>query len=392
MKVTLSVIKADVGGFVGHSASHPDILEVARKVLQEEKNKGYIKDFHVTSCGDDLELIITHEHGINDKGVHGITWNAFIKGTEKAKELGLYGAGQDILKESFSGNLKGMGPGFAEMEFEERKSEPVIIFMADKTEPGAWNFPLWKMFADPFNTAGLVIDPEMHDGFRFLVEDIREEKEVFIDSPESIYDLLVLIAAPSRYAVKAVYTKTGEIAAATSTQRLFLIAGKYVGKDDPVMIVRAQHGLPAVGEILEPFAFPHLVEGWMRGSHNGPFMPCSVKDATPSRFDGPPRVMGLGFQLKNGMLVGPRDMLGDISFDGARQKANEIADFLRQHGPFEPHRLSSECMEYTTLPEVLKKLKDKFVGETDQDIQRYLAQATVAKVLEKHKHKFRKIT
>ncbi|MEM7817180.1 MAG: fructose 1,6-bisphosphatase, partial [Candidatus Aenigmatarchaeota archaeon] len=40
MKITLSVIKADVGGFVGHSASHPDILEVARQVLQDEKNKG----------------------------------------------------------------------------------------------------------------------------------------------------------------------------------------------------------------------------------------------------------------------------------------------------------------------------------------------------------------
>ena len=391
MKITLSVIKADVGGYVGHSASHPDILELARQVLQDEKNKGFIKDFHVTSCGDDLELVMTHQHGINNDGVHGVAWNVFVKTTEKAKELGLYGAGQDILKETFSGNLKGMGPGYAEMEFEERKSEPVIIFMADKTEPGAWNFPLYKIFADPFNTAGLVIDPEMHDGFRFLVEDIRRETEVFMDTPETIYDLLVLISTPSRYAVKAVYKKNGEVAAATSTQRLFLIAGKYVGKDDPVMIVRAQHGLPAVGEVLEPFAFPHLVEGWMRGSHNGPFMPCSVKDATPSRFDGPPRVIGLGFQIKNGMLVGPRDMLGDISFDKAREKSNEIADFLRQHGPFEPHRLSAECMEYTTLPEVLKELENKFVGETKRHRQKFLAHQLREKILEKHKSKFKKI-
>jgi fructose 1,6-bisphosphate aldolase/phosphatase len=390
MRITLSVIKADVGGFVGHSASHPEILELASQILQDEKNKGFIKDFHVTSCGDDLELIMTHEHGINHNGVHGVAWNIFTRTTEKAKELGLYGAGQDILKETFSGNLKGMGPGYAEMEFEERKSEPVIIFMADKTEPGAWNFPMYKIFADPFNTAGLVIDPEMHDGFRFLVEDVRKETEVTLDTPESIYDLLVLISTPSRYVVKTVYKKSGEIVAATSTQRLFLIAGKYVGKDDPVMIVRAQHGLPAVGEILEPFAFPHLVEGWMRGSHNGPFMPVSVKDATPSRFDGPPRVMGLGFQIKNGMLIGPRDMLGDISFDRARQISNEIADFLRQHGPFEPHRLSPESMEYTTLPEVLKELENKFIGETKRHRYRFLEHATRLKVLEKHKNKIKK--
>ncbi len=35
------------------------------------------------------------------------------------------------------------------------------------------------------------------------------------------------------------------------------------------MIVRCQSGLPAVGEVLEPFANPHYVAGWMRGSHNG---------------------------------------------------------------------------------------------------------------------------
>ena len=220
MKITLSVIKADIGGYVGHSSSHPAILELARNILQEEKNKGFIIDFYVTACGDDLQLIMTHKHGANNEGIHGVAWNVFMKGTEKAKELGLYGAGQDILKETFSGNLKGMGPGYAEMEFEERKSEPVLIFMADKTEPGAWNLPLYKIFADPFNTVGLVIDPEMHDGFRFLVEDVVAEKEVFLDSPEDIYDLLVLITTPGRYVVQAVYKKSGEIVAATSTQRL----------------------------------------------------------------------------------------------------------------------------------------------------------------------------
>jgi fructose 1,6-bisphosphate aldolase/phosphatase len=390
MKITLSVIKADIGGYVGHSASHPDILDMARKMLQEEKNKGFIKDFHVTSCGDDLQLIMTHEHGPNNNGVHGVAWNVFLKGTERAKELGLYGAGQDILKDTFSGNLKGMGPGYAEMEFEERKSEPIIIFMADKTEPGAWNFPLYKIFVDPFNTPGLVIDPEMHDGFRFVVEDVKEEKEYILDTPEEIYDLLVLITTPGRYIVKNVLKKNGEVAAATSTQRLYLMAGRYVGKDDPVMMVRAQHGLPAVGEILEPFAFPHLVEGWMRGSHNGPLMPCSVADATPSRFDGPPRVIGLGFQLKNGMLVGPRDMLADVSFDKARQTSNEIADFLRQHGPFEPHRLSPDSMEYTTLPEVIKELEERFVGETKRHRQKFLAVHLRNKVLEKQKKKAKK--
>jgi fructose 1,6-bisphosphate aldolase/phosphatase len=94
----------------------------------------------------------------------------------------------------------------------------------------------------------------------------------------------------------------------------------------------------------------------MRGSHYGPLMPVAQPRATPSRFDGPPRVIALGFQVAQGKLVGPRDMFDDPSFDRARQLANEQADYLRRHGPFEPHRLGLKDMEYTTLPQVLDKL------------------------------------
>jgi len=127
-----------------------------------------------------------------------------------------------------------------------------------------------------------------------------------------------------------------------------------------VCIVRSQGQFPAVGEVLEPFASPILVEGWMRGSHMGPLMPVSIADSTPSRFDGPPRVVAAGFQLSGGRLVGPRDMLADKSFNLARHQANEMADMMRRHGPFEPHRLPLEEMEYTTMPQVMKKLAGRF--------------------------------
>ena len=152
-----------------------------------------------------------------------------------------------------------------------------------------------------------------------------------------------------------------EAVAVVSTDILHEIAGKYVGKDDPVAMVRAQAGLPAMGEILEAFTFPHLVSGWMRGSHNGPIMPVAVADATPSRFDGPPRVIGLGFQIAEGKLVGPADLLADKAFDGARQTATMIADYMRRNGPFEPHRLPEHEMEYTTLPDIQKKLHSRMV-------------------------------
>lgn len=366
MKITLSVIKADIGGFVGHSGMHPAIMDLAKEILEKEKD-GLI-DYRVMHCGDDLELIMTHTKGIDNQEVHGLAWKIFEKGTAKAKELKLYGAGQDILKTAFSGNLKGMGPGIAEIVFEERPSEPIMIFMADKTDPGAWNLPLYKIFADPFSTAGLVFDPKLHHGFTFEVHDVIEHKRVFFKLPEEIYDLLTLIGQSGRYVIKRVKRNLdNETASVSSTQKVNLIASRYVGKDDPVLIVRMQSGFPAVGEVLEPFAFPYMVAGWLRGSHRGPIMPVSFKNANPTRYDGPPRVIAAGFQLNNGKLEGPVDMFDDPAFDWARNKANEIANYIRMHGAMEPHRLSESEMEYTTLPEVLKKLDKKWLPITLAD-------------------------
>lgn len=365
-KITLSLIKADIGGWPGHCTVHPALIDKANELLEIAKKKGEIIDYHVTHCGDDLELIMTHTKGVDNKTIHELTWDTFKAGTEVAKQLKLYGAGQDLLADAFSGNVRGMGPGVAELEFEERKSEPIVCFMMDKTDPGAFNLPIYKMFADPFNTAGLVIDPAAHGGFKFEVYDVYDHKRVTLNTPEEVYDLLAIVGGKSRYIIKHVYPRKGnkvpenEAVACISTEKLSLIAGEYVGKDDPVAIVRAQGGLPALGEVLEAFAFPHLVTGWMRGSHCGPIMPVGVEDATPARFDGPPRVIALGFQLANGKLVGPVDLFKDISFDRARSTALRIADYMRRHGPFEPHRLPEADMEYTTLPKVLDKLKNRF--------------------------------
>ena len=359
-KITVSVIKADVGGYVGHSAIHPDLIEEADNRLEGAQHQEKIIDYHVTACGDDLELIMTHRNGTDNRDIHQLAWDIFMACSDTAHRLRLYGAGQDLLSDAFSENIRGMGPGVAEMEFEEREAEPLVIFLADKTSAGAWNLPLYKMFADPFNTAGLAISPSMHEGFRFEVHDVKNHKRIFFDAPEELYDLLVFLGAAGQYVIKSIYAKDNEIGAVSSTERLSLIAGKYVGKDDPALIVRCQGKFPAVGEALEPFTMPQIVEGWMRGSHYGPLMPVPVRQATPSRFDGPPRVIALGFQLAGGHLVGPRDMFDDPGFDRAREKTNELADLLRRHGPFEPHRLPMEAMEYTTMPDVMKKLEGRW--------------------------------
>lgn len=106
-KVTLSVIKADIGGFVGHSAMHPALMDCAKEKLAVAKKSGLLVDYHVSACGDDLQLIMTHRHGVDHEPVHRLAWDTFEAGTAVAKDLHLYGAGQDLLADAFSGNVRG---------------------------------------------------------------------------------------------------------------------------------------------------------------------------------------------------------------------------------------------------------------------------------------------
>ncbi|MHA1114821.1 MAG: fructose-1,6-bisphosphate aldolase/phosphatase [Candidatus Heimdallarchaeaceae archaeon] len=364
-KTTISLIKADIGSSPGHVVVYEPLMEKAEELLEKAKEDGLLIDFMVFNAGDDTNLLMTHEKGVNSEEIHKLAWDIFMELGQDAREYGLYGAGQDLLTDTFSGNVKGMGPGVAEMEIEERPAEPIIVFGMDKTEPGAFNYPIFNIFANPFNTAGLVIDPKLHDGFKFKIMDIHNNKYLTLSCPEQMYDLLALIGAPGHYVIKSVFSKNEQLgqAAVVSTDKLSLIAGKYVGKDDPVAIVRSQSGFPAVGEVLEAFTLGHLVSGWMRGSHRGPLMPVSLEYSQNGRFDGPPRVVSLGFQLKNGKIVGPVDLFDDVSFDHVRRRVNEIADYIRAHGPFEPSRLPLSEMEYTTLPDVLKKFENMFTDE-----------------------------
>ncbi|MFZ3112294.1 MAG: fructose 1,6-bisphosphatase, partial [Methanothrix sp.] len=56
-KITISLIKADVGGYPGHCSVHPELLKTAEEKLEEAKKSGCLVDYRVMACGDDLELL-----------------------------------------------------------------------------------------------------------------------------------------------------------------------------------------------------------------------------------------------------------------------------------------------------------------------------------------------
>ena len=270
MKTTLSIIKADIGSIGGHIRPSQKLVEEVRSHVAS-KGKGMLTDFFISHTGDDIAILFSHGLGKGSEKIHQLAWDAFVAGTKVAKEQGLYGAGQDLLKDSFSGNVKGMGPAVAEMEIEERPNEPFLFFAADKTDPGAYNLPLYLAFADPMYNSGLILSPSMNKGFKFVIMDVdytEGDRFIELNSPEEIYDIAALLRDNQRFVVESIYSRNnGDIGASVSTTRLHNIAGKYTGKDDPVMLVRVQGAFPATGEVLAPFNIGHYVAGFMGESY-----------------------------------------------------------------------------------------------------------------------------
>lgn len=359
---TLSVLKADIGSIGGHIKPSRRLMERIVEFLNSKQSDLFI-DFRVSSTGDDVAILFSHRLGPLHEKIHKVAWDAFLEGTEVAKEQGLYGAGQDLLKDAFSGNVKGMGPAVAELEFDERPNEPFLLFAADKTDPGAYNLPLYLAFTDPMHNSGLILSPKMRAGFRFVIMDVSHtegDRVIELNAPEDLYDIAALLRDNERFVVEGVYSReTSEQAVAVSTTRLHNIAGKYTGKDDPVMLVRVQGAFPATGEVLSPFSIGHFVAGFMRGSHHGPLMPVKQGSAI-SFFDGPPVVTCQAFCVHQGRLTESADAFDHPYWDWVRGEVSRKATDLRRQGFSGPAMLPYSELEYGGIVERMKKLDGQF--------------------------------
>jgi len=385
---TTSVFKADLGSIGGHKKPSRNVVRAVDEYVSK-KGENLIIDHYTATTGDDISVLMAHYKGIDNREVHKLAWDAFTCGTEVAREDGLYAAGQDLVKNAFSGNVRGLGPAVAELDFKERPAEVFALFAADKTNAGAFNLPLYSAFADARKCSGLIQNPEMKKGFRFKItdakytkcfgcqkyhtpeekcEDAKEEnnsnKSIWLSTPEDIYDILFLLRNTRRYFVEGIFSKsTGEQVVSVSTTKLFNVSeGKYIGKDDPVMLVRYQGNFPAAGEVEKQFEEGHLVTGWMRGSLFGPLMPCKLNSIV-SYDDGPPIVTGASFSMHNGKLLEPVDVFSDPIWDYIRNDISRKAIDINHQKPFEPAMLPTEDQEYSGPKEILKSLEKRSVVE-----------------------------
>ena len=357
MKITVSVIKADVGGIGGHTRPSDALIDAVKETV---KNSGdLLIDHYIGYCGDDVHIVMSHTKGVDNKDVHKLAWDAFEAGTAVAKKEGLYGAGQDLLKDSFSGNVKGMGPGVAELEFEERPNEAFTVFAADKTEPGCFNYPMYRLFVDALSNTGLIVNKSLAEGVRFTIMDVEDgtiaDLELWQDKPT----LEAALMYPGRYVIAEIHTKEGEPILSASTDRLHNIAGIYVGKDDPVCLIRTQKLFPATEEAGSVFNNPHYVAGNTRGSHNMPLMPVKLNSAATINFCIP-IVQSLVFSMHDGKFTGPFDGFSTPDWDYIREQATKKALAIRSQGFIHPATLVRDELEYAEGYKArMSKLKEK---------------------------------
>ncbi|CAN5386062.1 fructose-1,6-bisphosphate aldolase/phosphatase [soil metagenome] len=360
MRITLTAIKADIGAIGGHTRPSDELVQTVKKHVAN-KARNLLIDYYIGYSGDDIHIIMTHTRGVDNGEIHKLAWDAFKEGTEVAKEQGLYGAGQDLLKDAFSGNVKGMGPGVAEIEMDERPSEVFCIFAADKTEPGAFNFPLWRMFIDARSNTGLLINEELAAGVTFRVMDVMSGKVANLKMWGDKAELEAALMYPGRYVVHSVISSDGkEQIVSASTDRLHNIAGTYVGKDDPIAIIRTQKNFPATEEAGSAFNDPHYVAGNTRGSHHMPLMPVKLNSAASLNYSIP-IVCCLVFSMHNGKLTGPHDGFGTADWELQRTWAVERAMIMRKQGFIHPATLVPDELEYNKGYEArMSKLNEKF--------------------------------
>jgi fructose 1,6-bisphosphate aldolase/phosphatase len=377
VRITLSVIKADVGSIGGHTRPSPRMLEAVRTRVGDAMRTGLLLDGLVTHTGDDIAIIMSHRHGIGASPIHRLAWDSFVAATDEARAAGLYGAGQDLLTDAPSGNVRGAGPAVAEIEFErdpaskDRPAEAFLVFAGDKCSPGMYNYPLYTVFCDPMHNGGLLLSPKLRKGFVLTIIDMDHragDRVIALEVPERAWDVACLLQNPDRFAIEAIHSRhrPHEQIASVSATRLHNIAGVYTGKDDPVALVRTQGIFPAPEEVVEPYMLGHFVTGDCRGSHVMPLMPVPI-DATVAGAYCLPIVSCLAFSMdaRGGFSSTWVDMFGNVAWDSTRLKVQGKADEWRRQGFIGPTMASHAELAYTGIVDALATLDREFVLRAD---------------------------
>jgi hypothetical protein len=80
IKITLSVIKADIGSIGGHIAPWRKLPDTVRGSVRD-RSQGRLLDSYISHTGDDIALVMTHPRGVGRRDVHQLARDVFSEGT-----------------------------------------------------------------------------------------------------------------------------------------------------------------------------------------------------------------------------------------------------------------------------------------------------------------------
>ena len=79
MRITLSLIKADVGSVGGHTKPSDTMFSEAKKIGVQGVNDGLLIDCFVFHTGDDIAFLMSHTGGVDNCVFHNFVGDAFLK-------------------------------------------------------------------------------------------------------------------------------------------------------------------------------------------------------------------------------------------------------------------------------------------------------------------------
>jgi fructose 1,6-bisphosphate aldolase/phosphatase len=393
-------------------------------VLQKAQQNGDIRDYRVYPFGNDLHLQVnTLGQGLHNPKVHKLAYEAAAAAFTKASELGLYRSteGKDFFQLSPRERLAALQLRPVEFPFTERGSEPLVIAKLMNGAVGGFNRMLFNLFFHP--------DKGSHqrlDGTRFIavvenVNDLTAGKTqrrlyVFGDRPLEerlvlIYpflkeplefgrdqvgdwaELLSMIANPAEWVISAIYASHGRFVtdgtnwAATRHEPVAVVSVESTSPgtviSDPVVVIRLQSGLPAVGEAhFNLGADFHFTIGGPGGGYHVGVMPVTMPQARiRNEEQGTAQLVAYTYQsYDNGRIPPEHDVIDIFSQDSdqtawLQQEAREFIQLMVQHGEFQPYVTAEEAerrarVKAEQLGSLFKPIPSAEQGETDALVSR----------------------
>jgi fructose 1,6-bisphosphatase len=423
-RVTLTVVSANLLGWLGGVSSIPeDVLDAGRTVLHQARERGDVRDYRLFAFGSDLHMQMnTLGKGLHAPTVPQLACEVASAALQRAAELHLYRPmnGQDFFRLTPSQRVAALRLRPLEFPFTERGAEPLVIAKLLHGAVGGFNRMLFNMFFHP--------DKGSHqrlDGTRFLalVEHIgdlaagKSQRRIYAfgDRPHEdrlllLYpmlqeplelcanqigdwgELLTLIANPAEWVLSAIFAVQGRFVVdgerlqATRHEPVAIVSVEAVGAapvTDPVVIVRLQGGLPAVGEAHFNLGGDfHFTVGGVGGGYHVGVMPVTREQArTRIEEQGTARLVAYTYQsYDNGRIPPEHDVVDLFAQDSVQtallqDEAREAIQSLVQHGEFQPYVTAEEAERRARaraerLHPLFEAIPSAEQGETDALVQR----------------------